>query len=180
MRHHKEIEVAYPRIPLAYVPFLSSLSKPRAALRSGPTHVTAAAHHDKNVRSVRFEIENQSHWNEMVAGTVALFNEGPVDTMLVLFPTSDEGVDAGYLIEGGKAPMFIEWTYAPDKPFTLMLIENPETIAILSRAEAFDTLKTLLDRIAGASAPEPLPGLGGAFTGPNVKFGSSPRKLGSS
>lgn len=172
--------MAYPRIPLAYVPFLSGLSDQRAALREGPTHVTVIAHHDKGVRSLRFEIENDSQWNEMVAGAVGLFNQGPVDTMLVLFPTGDKGIDAGYLVEGGKETMFLEWTYAPGRPFALMLIEGEDSIGQLARAEGLQTLKTLLDRISGIPAGGTLPGLGGSLTGPSVRFGTSGKGPGAS
>jgi hypothetical protein len=163
--------VAYPRVPLAYVPFLAAISSERAGLPAGPNHVTVVAHHDKSVSATRYAVENDGHWNEMIAGAVGLFNQGPVDTMLVMFPTSEKGKDAGYLVEGGEPTMFLEWTYSPDEPFALRIIENDEAISVLSKAVALDTLKSLLDRIAGAPAPAGLPGLGGApLAGPRVRF----------
>jgi hypothetical protein len=107
------------------------------------------------------ERDNNAHWMEVETGLVGLYNGGPVDTMAVFFPAGD-GVAAGYLVEGGQPTMFLHWHYASG-PFNIHLC-NEEEIKQLSSAAGLNTLKSLLDRHAGA----PLPGLGTPLGG--VRF----------
>lgn len=161
--------MTYPTIPLAYVTFLAEISEERsrlsaenAGLATKVTQVTVIAHHDKQVRSRRYAIQDNTpeHWTEMLMGAVGLFNEGEVDTMMVLFPTDSQEVDVGYLLEGGKEPRFYEWTYAPK--FSLRLTSPAIEKQLAETAAGFETLKGLLDKQLG-SRP--------ALSPPKVNYG---------
>ena len=166
--------MSYSRVPLAYVPFMSSISAERNSLPLGPTHVTTLVHHDKGIRPIRFAIIEDGHWTEMVTKSIDLLNEGPVDTMAVFFPTDSSDVDVGYLLEGGKPPMFLEWHHGGG-PFRILLA-GPGTEKTLSGAVGFETIKGILDK--EASTPKSLlPGLV-PQPRPNIVFGSTPGKPG--
>ncbi len=164
--------MSYTRIPLAYVGHLASISQGRAEMPADKVNIIGLAQSGDTVRQSAWsaEADNGSHWMEVETGLVKLFNDGPVDTMMVLFPAGD-GVAAGYLVEGGQPTIFVHWHFADGGPFNLHELTG-NGIGNLVDAAGLNTLKGLVDRMAGA--PKQLPGIGTPFRGPNVRFEGVP------
>lgn len=163
--------MSYTSIPLAYVGHLASISQGRAEMPADKVNIIGLAQSGSTVRQSAWsaESDNSAHWMEVETGLVKLFNDGPVDTMAVLFPAG-EGVAAGYLVEGGKPTVFLHWHYA-DGPFNVHELTG-DGIGNLVDAAGLNTLKGLVDRMAGA--PKELPGIGLPLRTPNVRFDGMP------
>lgn len=159
--------MSYNRIPLAYVAHLASISEGRAQMPADKVNIIGLAQSGDTVRQSAWSADNDNsaHWMEVETGLVKLFNDGPVDTMAVFFPAGD-GVAAGYLVEGGEPTMFLHWHYA-DGPFNVHALTG-NGIGNLVDAAGLNTLKGLLDKMAGA--PKQLPGIGLPLRTPNVRF----------
>lgn len=119
--------MSYPTLPFALVHYLAQISKERSKLRKGPRHVSIMAHHDKGVRSRRFEVVEDSHWTEVLQSAIAMYSEGEIDTMTFMYPTNgNEPVDIGVIVERGREPMVVEWTYSPE--FKIVLLESGDVV----------------------------------------------------
>lgn len=161
--------MSYTSIPLAYVGHLASISRNRAEMPADRINIIGLAQSGSTVRQSAWSAEagNDAHWMEVETGLVKLFNEGPVDTMAVLFPAG-EGLAAGYLVEGGKPTVFLHWHFADGGPFNLHELTG-DGIGNLVGAAGLATLKGLVDRMSGA--PKTLPGVSVPFGSPTVRFG---------
>lgn len=149
--------MTYPTLPFALVSFLSDISNERSNLRKDARNITIAAHHNKSVRSSRYEVTNDSHFLEVLQGAFSLFSAGPVDTMTFLYPVDGgEPVDIGVIVERGKKPMVIEWTYAPI--FKIRLIDAGPVIEQVTNGVGVKEIQALMDKGLGVEA-EGLPGL---------------------
>lgn len=149
--------MTYPTLPFAMVSFLSDVSKERSKLRKDARNITVAAHHGKGVRSSRFEVTNDNQLLEVLQGAFSLFSAGPVDTMTFLYPVDDgDPVDIGVIVERGKKPMIIEWTYDP--VFKIRLIDQGPIIDQVINNVGVKEIQALMDRGLGLEAGG-LPGL---------------------
>lgn len=159
--------MSYTSIPLAYVGHLASISQGRSEMPGDKVNIIGLAQSGETVRQSAWSAdnENSAHWMEVETGLVKLFNDGPVDTMAVLFPAGD-GLAAGYLVEGGKPTVFLHWHFADGGPFNLHELTG-DGIGNLVNAAGLETLKGLVDRMVGA--PKQLPGI--PFRSPTVRFG---------
>jgi len=131
-------------LPMALVTFLAGVSKERSELPKGPRNVTTIVHRGEGVRSARFAVEVDAHWNEVVEQTIRMFNEGPADTIVVIYPADGtDPVDFGIILEGGRKPFCFQWTYSP--VFDIRLA-HPDVIAQISKGVGVETFQGLLDR----------------------------------
>lgn len=113
--HQKDqMTMSYPVLPMALVTFLAGVSKERSELPKGPIHVTTVIQHGPSFRPSRFAVQNDMHWSEVLEVTIQNYNAGGVDTVTLIYPSSDdEPVDFGIILEGGRKPFCFQWTYAP-------------------------------------------------------------------
>lgn len=149
--------MSYPTLPFALVHYLAQISKERAKLRKGPTHITIMAHHDKGVRSRRFEVETEGHWTEVLQSAIAMYNEGPIDTMTFMYPTNGgDPVDIGVIVERGKDPMVVEWTYAPE--FKIVLLESGDVVTqVINTGVGVQEVMGLMNRDPQIADIKPVP-----------------------
>lgn len=151
--------MSYPTLPFALVHFLAGASKERASLRKGPRHVTIAAQHGKGVRSRRYEVETDDNWISVLQGAVALYTEGPVDTMALIYPTTgNDQVDLGIIIEKGREPMVFQWNYGND--FNLWLIDEGPNVDQLKNGVGVQEVLALMNQDHGITTlrlPEAAP-----------------------
>lgn len=150
--------MSYPTLPFALVTFLAEISSERSKLRKGTRHVTIAAHHDKGVRSQRYEVDTDEQWTAVLQGAIGLFSSDRVDTMSFIYPTNgDDPVDIGVLVEKGKEPMVFQWTYAP--AFSIHLIEGGDVVAQVTNGVGVQEVLGLMNRqdAPKISLPTPAP-----------------------
>ena len=125
--------------------FLAGVSKERAGLRAGTRHVTVAAQLDKGIRSTRFEVDTDDQWTAVLQGALSLYNEGPIDTMTFIYPTTDgDKVDLGVIVEKNKAPMIFQWNYG--KEFNLWLIDEGPAVEQLQNGVGVQEILGLMNR----------------------------------
>lgn len=159
--------MSYPTLPFALVHYLAQISKERAKLRKGPKHISIMAHHDKGVRSRRFEVEEDHHWTEVLQSAIAMYSEGPIDTMTFMYPTSEgDPIDIGVIVERGKEPMVVEWTYAPE--FKIVLLEGGDVVTqVTTTGVGVQEVLGLMNREQTPTLrPQPEPAIPSALAAP--------------
>lgn len=143
--------MTYPVLPMALVTFLAGVSKERSELPKGPKHITTIIHRNQGVRAMRFAVENDAHWNEVVEKTIQSYNEADVDTVTFIYPTNgDEAIDYGIILQGGRKPFCFQWGYAPI--FDIRLV-HPDIEAQISKGVGVETMQGLLDRDVRRNKP---------------------------
>lgn len=152
--------MSYPILPMALVTFLAGASKERSELPTGPRNITVVAHHNERVWPMRFAVETDAHWGEVVESSVRLFSQQKVDTMTIIYPADDNSVDFGIILEGGRKPSFFEWQY---KPVFNVRLAPDNIIASISKGAGVETLQGLLDRAAKDAPAFMIPAVNPAF-----------------
>ena len=159
--------MTHPTLPFAIVTFLADISEQRANLRKGPTHISVIAQHDKSVKSSRFEVENDANFAEVLQSALSMYATNSVDTMMFTYPTADE-VDIGVIIEAGKEPMVVEWTYAPK--FGIRLIEGGAIVDQVTHGVGVQEVLALMNRDNPAASMPGLPKKADAKPALTVEF----------
>lgn len=137
-----------PTLPFALVNFLARISEERAKLPIGPVHIGAYAQSQKSVESVRFQIESDADWNQVLKGALNLYNARPVNSMT--FTYSDKEIttsDVGIILERNKPPMVFIWDFSPK--FNMWLVEDEETINRIKNGEGAKEIQELMNRDVG-------------------------------
>ena len=122
----------YPTLPFALVYYLAQITPERARLTANGRHVGIYVHKDREISSVRLEIQNDDQLPQIEAEVARLLSQKDCDTITLTFSTTDsEPSDLGVIIEKDKEPVIFNWTYSPQ--FGMTLVDNAET------AEKIDT-----------------------------------------